>query len=227
VPNGRIASEKAQFAVISLSSGGAHHSSLLRYCCIFREDVPAAQNSSHRSTARRASLISRSLVDADLPPTGGRVRFTVPTSPTLPQSKAGNAGYEVELGREREAQPDRAEDKAVRADTNVVLVENLRDGSFRQMYSTTCSTQMCSTSTNWWPDREGAVGTRYSRTKRRRIPLADELREERDGLRLVTSGFDRVVALRLLVSEAGPRVKAFHVVFVLSECDERRLRTTR
>jgi hypothetical protein len=36
-----------------------------------------------------------------------------------------------------------------------------------------------------------------------------------------------VVALRLLVSEAGPGVEAFHVVFVLSECDERRPRTDR
>jgi hypothetical protein len=71
---------------------------------------------------------NRSLIDADVAPAEGRVRFTVPTSPSLAESKAGNASHEVELRRVCQAQADRVQDEAVGPDANVVLVEDLRDG---------------------------------------------------------------------------------------------------
>jgi hypothetical protein len=70
----------------------------------------------------------RSLVDADVAPAGSRVRLTTPTAPSLAQSKAGDTSHEVELRRVRQAQTDRADDHAVGADADVVLIEDLRDG---------------------------------------------------------------------------------------------------
>jgi hypothetical protein len=69
-----------------------------------------------------------SLVDTDVAPAGGGERFTVPTSPSLAQSKASDASHEIELRWVSQAQSDRAEDGAVGSDADVVHVEDLRDG---------------------------------------------------------------------------------------------------
>jgi hypothetical protein len=61
-------------------------------------------------------------------PTGGCIWIAVPASPSFTQPEAGDASHEVELGRVGQAQPDRAEDEALGADTDVVLVEDLRHG---------------------------------------------------------------------------------------------------
>jgi hypothetical protein len=66
-------------------------------------------------------------MNADVAPTGDSIRFAVPPSPPIAQPKAGDTSHEVELGRIRQAKPDRAEGKAIGANVDVVLVEDLRD----------------------------------------------------------------------------------------------------
>src|SRR6266545_6220327 len=46
-----------------------------------------------------------------------------------------------------------------------------------------------------------------------RVSLTGELGEERDGLLLVASSVDRVVALGLLIAEARPGIETLHVIF--------------
>jgi hypothetical protein len=60
-------------------------------------------------------------------PAAGGIRFTAPTTPSVAQSKAGDASHQVELWRVCEAQTDRAEDDVLGADEDVVLVEDLGD----------------------------------------------------------------------------------------------------
>jgi hypothetical protein len=61
-------------------------------------------------------------------PAGGSERLAVPTAPSPAQSKPADTSHEVEFGRVRQAQTDRADDHAVGADADVVLIEDLRDG---------------------------------------------------------------------------------------------------